>query len=511
MIPDTDRPYTPGWFFKVLFNQLCDREYRDRITLLHNYRIGKAPLPRGAEKAREAFEAFSKLARTNFADLIVSALSERMWLTGFQSAADNDITGDPDLGSLWVRAGLDVLSGDVHKATFSKSVGYVMVGEIDEETDAAVVTEEDPLFCIGLPDPDRPRKLIAGLKVKHDEAEDVDRAYLFMAGKVFGPGQLAQCWVAERKSKLGMGPMFGFDFRSWDWVPARSGFLKHDRVPIVRFDNESKLGEYEPHLDIMDRINHGILQRLVIGVLQAWKQRAVKGLPGTYPKGHPDEGKPIDYGDVFQADPAAVWQLPPGVEMWESGAVDLAPIINGGNADIQQLASVTRTPLHMMMPAGDNQSAEGANLQREGLTFKARDRIRRTSHPWVQVKSLMLLQAGETDLKALARLRPIWASPELLSLSERADAASKARADIPLRSLLTLIWQFPPDVVEQMMTERLDDQVLAQQFAQALAASQPLPQAGPVPSAPTAPTIPIVDQRQPAGAGASAGTVAAAA
>lgn len=493
MIPDTDLPFSPGWYFKMLFNQLCKKEHRDRLTLLHNYRIGKAPLPRGAENAREAFESFSSMARTNFADLISSALSERIALAGFQSQNDNDITGDPELGSLMRRAGLDVISGDVHQRMLSQSVAYVIVGDIDEETDAAVVTEEDPLFCIGMPDPDRPRKLIAGLKIKHDDAYDLDRIYLFLAGKVFGPGQRAQLWVAERKAIAGMGSMFGFDYREWSWSPARSGFLNHDRVPMVRFDNKDLLGEYEPHTDLLDRINHGILQRMVIAVLQAFKQRAIKGLPPTYPKGHQREGQEIDYGDVFRSDPAAFWMLPPGTEMWESAEVNLQPVIGAGSADIQQLASVTRTPLHMMQPAGDNQSAEGANLQREGLTFKARNRIKRVRSPWSQTAALMRLQAGETDLRALAKIQALFENPELLSLSERADAASKGRADIPLRSLLTMIWQFPPDIVDQMMTERLDDLVLQQRFAAALAAVNPDPAAG-VP-APSGPTAPVVDQR----------------
>jgi len=195
----------------------------------------------------------------------------------------------------------------------------------------------------------------------------------------------------------------------------------------------------------------------------------------VYPKGHPREGQQIDYGDVFVSDPAAVWHLPPGAEMWESGAIDLRPLVEATRSDVQDLAAATRTPLHMMAPAGDNQSAEGASLQREGLTFKAYDRINRTSPRWVDVVSLMLLHGGATDRRALARLEPIWAPPELLSLAERADAASKAANDIPLRSRLQLIWHFDPDAVDRMMTEWVDERLLQQQVANVLAAGPPAP------------------------------------
>lgn len=474
MIPSADVPYSPGWYFKTLFNQLSDLGRRDRLTLLRDYRIGKAPLPQGAENAREAYEAFCRMARSNFADLIVSALAERMELTGFRSANDADETGDPELANLWRRAGLDVMSGDLHKTMLSLSEGYVIVGNYDPDIDAAVVTEEDPLFTIGMPDPDNPRRLIAGLKVKHDIADDVDRAYLFLAGKVFAPGAQAQIWVATRKTYGQMGPLFGFHDQEWSWEPARSGVLPHERVPMVRFSNADELGEYEQHLDLLDRINHQILQRMTVAVMQAFRQRAIEGLPTVYPKGHPQEGQEIDYGRVFVADPAAVWHLPPGVKMWESGQIDLRPILDAVAADVQHLASVTRTPLHLMMPAGDNQSAEGANLQREGLTFRAKNRIKRTSPPWVDVVSLQLLQSGAAvDRRALARIEPIWASPELLSLTERGDAASKAQ-DLPWRSRMQLIWQFDPATVDRMETERAQEMVLQQQLAAAFAAASPL-------------------------------------
>lgn len=474
MIPDHDRPYSPGWYFEQLFNQLSDRERKDRLELLNNYMIGEAPLPRGAERAREAYESFMRMARSNFAQLVVSALAERLRITGFRSATENDETGDPELGNLWQRAGMEVVSADTIKATLGLSEAYVIVGEIDPDTDAAVVTYEDPRWIIGLPDPDNGRRLIAALKIKYDAAANVDRVYLYLAGKVLAPGANAQIWVAERPGYGRMGPIMGFDARDWTWMPARSGALRHDRCPVVRFDNADSMGEFEAHIDILDRINHQVLQRMTIAVMQAFRQRAVKGLPSVYPKGHPQEGKAIDYGDVFVSDPAAVWHLPPGAEMWESGSVDLQPLLNAGREDVTALAAVTKTPLYYMMAAGENQSAEGATAQRENLVFKAKDRIPRFTPKFIDVIALMLLQAGATDRQALARLGPIWAAPEMLSLSERADAAAKAANDIPRRSRLQLIWQFDPATVDRLMTEWADEMLLQQQIANALAAATPL-------------------------------------
>src|SRR4051794_3658501 len=136
VIPEIERPYSPGWYFRQLFNELADLKRRERLELLNNYMVGNAPLPRGAERAREAYEAFMRMARSNFAHLIVSALAERLRITGFRSAAEPDETGDPELASLWQRAGLNVISADVHKAMIGLSESYVIVGDVDEDTDA---------------------------------------------------------------------------------------------------------------------------------------------------------------------------------------------------------------------------------------------------------------------------------------------------------------------------------------------------------------------------------------
>lgn len=486
MIPESDKPYSPGWYFRQLFNELSDRNRRARLELLNDYMIGNAPLPRGADRAREAYEAFMRMARSNFAHLIVSALAERLRITGFRSAAESDETGDPELGSLWHRAGLNIISSDVHKAMVGLSEAYVIVGDVDEDTDAAVVTYEDPRWIVGMPDPENGRRLIAALKIKFDPATNVDRCYLYLAGKVFAPGANAQIWVAERSTMGRMGPLSGFDYRDWTWSPVRSGALPHDRVPVVRFDNADGMGEFEAHTDLLDRINHQILQRMTIAVMQAFRQRAVKGLPSTYPTGHPKAGQEIDYGDVFVADPAAVWHLPPNAEMWESASIDLQPLLNAVREDVTHLGVVTKTPLYYLMPAGDNQSAEGATAQRESLIFKAKDRIDRTTPKWVDVIALMLLQTGATDRRALSRLTPIWATPEMLSLAERADAASKAQ-DIPWRSRMQLIWGFDPETVDRMATERMDEMLFQQQLANVLAAAQPAPALSGQPALPATP------------------------
>jgi hypothetical protein len=49
--------------------------------------------------------------------------------------------------------------------------------------------------------------------------------------------------------------------------------------------------EFEPFIPLLDRINQQILQRMTIATIEAFKQRAFKGLPQK----DPSTGADIDY------------------------------------------------------------------------------------------------------------------------------------------------------------------------------------------------------------------------
>ncbi len=476
-IADAELRGSPGWWLNRLFLGLQDTRRKRRLNDLYLRYHGRPPLPEAADAAREIFREFQRKSRTNYAELIVSAVSERMTVSGFRMADTTDETGDTGAAELWERAGLNVTSSDCHDLMLNMSEAFVVVGEYDPDIDAPVVTVEDPRQMIAASDPINPRRLIAALKVLHDPVVQQDQAYLYLPGRYFGPRAAAQIRVATRSTTITGLESLPFNPKAWEWDEQLSGELSHPRIPVVRFLNKDGVGEYEKHLELLDRINHQTLQRMVIATMQAFRQRAVMGLPVE-----DENGDEIDYGGVFTMDPAALWQLPETAKMWESGQVDLTPILSAGKDDVTALAAVTKTPMHMVLPGGVNQSAEGASLSREGLVFKTRDRIERTRTPWSQVQALNFLQTDGADVD-LGQLQTLFASPEKLSFSERADAASKAANDIPRRSRLIHIWQFTPAEADRMMSEWEEEQL---GLAAAAAAAGPSPVVTPA-------TAPVVD------------------
>lgn len=459
---------SPGWWMDRLFKKLNDRTRLDRLWDLHHRYRGNPPLPEGAEGARELFEAFQRRARTNYAELAVSAVSERLRPVGFRTAVDADENGDAEAARIWKLARLSTVAAEVHDMMLNLGECYVIVGLLSARTQVPVITAEDPRFMVAEADPTNPYELRAALKWLHDDIEGEDRAYLYLPGEV---------WVARRKNDQAAyveiprnrptPPSMFWAPQSWDWVEERSGRLGHELMPVVPFINKDKMGEYEKHTDVLDRINLQILNRLCIAALQAFRQRAIKGLDDE-----DEDGNEIDWAGVFTSDPAAVWKLPADAELWESGIVDLRQVLEAVKDDVINFAAVSRTPMYYLNPGGANQSADGAAQQREGLMFKAGDRRDRANTPWAEVMALAFTVMGQAERADLAELETLWDDINRLSLAERADAASKALNDIPRRSRLRYIWGFDPQTVARMESEWEEEELARAQRAALLGAQQ---------------------------------------
>jgi hypothetical protein len=437
-----DKATTEGKLFERLGTELYNRH--DRLERLDRYYKGDPPLP------------------------------ERMKPTGIRTAATegSNEDGDEAAWAQWINAGLPILSADVHQSMLALGDGYVIVSW-DGVRGRPVVTAEDPRQVVTLHDP-MTDQVFAAMKVYRDHAEHLDVAYMYTPGTVLVATKPASEVTASFAS-------FRFNAADWEWDLGRSqplpaGFA--DVIPVVRFKNRDCVSEFERHIDVLDRINRTILRGMVIMTYQAFKQRAVKGdLPER-----DAAGALIDYDEVLKAGPDALWLLPPEVDIWESGQVDLTPLLAFVKNDVLKLAAVTRTPLAMLTPDAATQSAEGASLQREGLVFKTEDRIARASRSWSTVVSLMFRFAGDAARSDVGTIEIMWAPVERYSLSERANAIAQTKGVVSRYQQLTEIWGMSPAQANRALSELADDLILDQQYAAGLkaATTTAAPAAGPL-------------------------------
>jgi hypothetical protein len=360
---------------------------------------------------------------------------------------------------------------DVHKMMLAMSRSYLVVGR--DSGGRPLATAEDPRFTTAITDPADPYKVLAGLKLCHDDVNDRDEAFLYF------PGRVAVA-TRDRRARAGSTAV-GFSASSFEWDEERSVDIPelqakpaveatddNDAVPalpalapIAPFFNEDGMAEFEPFLNVIDRINQQILQRMTIATVQAFKQRAFKGLPQADPK----TGAKIDWNDILVADPGSVWNIPASIEIWESGQVDFSGILLAIRDDVKDLAATSGTPLYSVTPDVANGSAEGASLQREMNVFKVESRMDRTEPSHELAGELLFRMAGDDRRAEPGAVEIIWAPVQRYSLSERANAIAQTKGVIPRYQQLTEIWGMDPAQADRAMSELTDDLVFAQQMA----------------------------------------------
>jgi hypothetical protein len=432
---------TPDQWLVRLTKRMDERG--QRLANLRSYMDGDAPLPEGAQGVRDAYKAFQKKARTNFGELIVDAVCERMIVSGF--SVGGQASDDDAVRAIWKRNRLQIGSADVHRDMVGLSAGYVIVSP---GQDGALVTCERPEQVITEQAPNRPDLVRAALKVYRDTVDGYDVAHLHLPGRVF-------TYYRPLRDPMGAWVAASSIAGKWEYAGDEDSGL--DVVPVVPFINRGGLGEFETHTDVLDRINWDILQRLVITAMQAYRQRALKTQGDGLPR-EDEDGNTIDYGEMFKPGAGSLWELPEGVDLWESSATDLTPILSAAKDDLTHLAAVTRTPMPTLMPDGANQTAEGAAFAREGLVFKSQDRVERAKASWNLGMGLALaLERGER--RPVADVETLWQPVERRSLQERADAATKAQ-DLPWRDRMTDIWGYSADRVDQMEANRGTDMLM---------------------------------------------------
>jgi hypothetical protein len=471
---DTSVPYSDGWWLNRLYQQL--RVQQKRCDALQRRYEGNSPIPFVSDIQRKAVKWFVEKSRTNFERVIVNAVLSRLRIRGVRTAVASDEAGDADAFSTWRKARGKLFTLDVHKMTLAMSMAYLIVGK--DADGNLLVTAEDPRLVTAITDPANPYKVLAALKLFYDDVAQEDVAYLYL------PGRLQVAKKPRKRAPGSSDVKFNPAAFAWDTeivenlADAVSGdipWLAEDdgdggttgMIPVVPFVNEDGMAEFEPFLHGIDRINQQILQRMTIATVQAFKQRAFKGLPKT----DPDTGAVIDYDSIFTADPGAVWNVPATVEIWESGQVDFSGILQAIRDDVKDLYATSGTPAYLASPDAANSSAESATLQREQTVFKVETRQDRFEPAHELTMQLIFKTIGDEERAKPGTVEIIWAPVERYSMTERSNAIAQTKGVIPRYQQLTEIWGMDPEQAKRAMSELTDDMILDQQYAVAAQAA----------------------------------------
>lgn len=405
-------PTTPEEWLPILAKRLEAR--RPRIKRLRDYTTGNAPLPEMGANTRATWIAFQKKARTDFGGIAVRSHVNRIRFRGVRVGDDSKsdvavaarrIARDNRL-PMQIRAAV--------RNMVAVSIGY-LVGYVDADG-APLIQSEEPEAFYADPDPVRPWRARAGIKTWRDDIAQIDHAMVWC-----GP------WHQEFVRQGSPFPALISASGAWWPVGVPEQTPGWDHPPISIFDRDDGLGLIEPHTDVIDRINLGKLQRLCIAAIQVFRQRALKVTPGSagLPDLDPKTGEKIDWEQVFEPAPGALWDLPEGVDIWESTPTNITPILDGEKADARDFGAVVGTPMAMLQPDNANQTAAGAaatTAQQADACDSDIDRIRLG----VEARILDALELQGFDVADT--IEADFENPRWVTLAEKMDAYSKAIA-----------------------------------------------------------------------------------
>lgn len=454
MLDQVEIPGSDDWWVVRLATRLGE-DFK-RMSRLKEYHDGTIQVPDGSSTSmKDAYARFVNMGRLNLARLLVQAPVARQVPTGFRTAAAQDSDGDELAMQAWRRSHMATQCREAFQnvGIYGRAYGLVGGNGLIQMLSPWHAVTEAPDATPWLPD--------AGLTVNYDPIEKQIVLRLFRKGE---DGERAYSRKAVRdadKPAVAPGVSRWSPGTDWTWADEREPIAWTSRVPIVPIEAPGGVGQFEPHTDALDRINHTIFQRLVLVAMQAFRQRAIKGnLPTHYPEDHPQAGTKIDYNEIFEGGPAALWMLPEGVDIWESATTDIQGISAEIDKDVRRLAAASSTPLYMLSPDAAGGSAEGAALLRESLVFKVEDLNARAGESLAELLALSFASSGEDERADSAQVETIWMPADRPSWAERAQAASQAATTLPRRTIWREILQLTPEQIARAQDD-MDDEAFA--------------------------------------------------
>lgn len=418
----------------------------EAIAYWRRYYHGDHDLPAGPSQHKEAFVRFQRLARTNLCLLCAESMVHRMCATGYRDNSQGRAQ-DNAVWQLWQDAKLDARQFGIYRKAFSRSASYVTVGVDPRKPRTPRVTIEGPETVIVETDPGEPWRRLAALRLWHDDIAKRWLATLYLPGERYH-------WQTRHEHKTPTRtPALGWDEASWE--PRGDPGRSLPNVPVVPFLNcdegDSPVAEFDPGIDVQNRLNLTILNRLTAERYGAFRQR---GLVNYEPEEDSATGLVIS---PFNPGIDQVWTVPPNEigqpepRLFDFAQTDTSMMLRGAEADMAAFCSITLTPLYYMPGDLVNISADTIAALDAGHIAKVKQRMALWGEGLEEVAQLMA-DVAELD-RDLSDGEIVWARPENFQPASVADYATKlVSAQIPVTMVAEEIgWS--PQRVQQLRAE----------------------------------------------------------
>lgn len=451
--------------------------------------VSTTAIPKGvAQDGYAIYKRFTSMARVNMSKPIVDAVVSRQRPNGLRLAS-GEMTGETKADDMYYRCRMDVKIAKACQDTALYSEAFYLVANGNGRDRAIEVSpwvcemdenEENAIMYSWTPEEGKERMTV--FRLTRDEQGNVNKVYSRTAYREKDSNTLVAPEDDEQVKTVGDtwdldSPNTWNPGTDWKWEKAPVDYpyaLACSSLPIVRQRSADGMSQLSPHIATLLRIDQGVFNRMCIISMQAFRQRAIKGLKKQrYEVGDPQvkdgtarAGQKIDYAGLFAMGPAALWMLPNDAEIWESQQTSFGELLNAETQDIKKLAAESNTPIDILSPdvAG---SAEGASLKREGIVFKVEQLNKLASDSIQRVLRMALVLDGDTNA-AEQRYDMQWLSPNPRSWLELSQAATYSKGILPVKSIWKLIYNMSEQEqaeAEQNLADTSFQQVLSAQAA----------------------------------------------
>ncbi|MFV8233691.1 phage portal protein [Mycolicibacterium fortuitum] len=383
-----------------------------RYADLDRYYQGKQPLAFLSPEAKVALGNRFGIMSSNIPRLAVTALAERLRLTGF--------AGDTALWADWVRNDLDQTSGVAHREALLLGDSYVIVWA--DRLGRPQVTVESAKQVAVLVDPGS-RTTYAAIKRWEDTNLKTTEAVMYL------PDTIVRL-RADQQGAVANG------FKTIEEFPNPLGV-----VPVVNLRNTDRIvgdwgsSEIDDLKPLVDALNKSLADMMVTSEYVGRPRRWATGIELTEEPVLDDEGNPV-LDDDGQPVMTEVNPIPEGhramisenndAKFGQLQSADLGGYEASVRVILGQIMAVSTLPAHYVGVFTDNPaSADALRAAEASLTARAEARQATFGRAWEQVARLMIAVRDGRDPNQIDDIRVQWADAATRSVAQEADAVVK--------------------------------------------------------------------------------------
>lgn len=385
------------------------KQMRARATsykLLADYYDGNHRLAFATDKFRSAFGVLFRAFADNLCPSVVDAVADRLSVTGF-TIEHGPEDAAAAAWALWKANRMDRRAGEVHTEALRSGDAYVIVWP-DRDGKPTIYPNDGAAMTVGY-DPEMPGAILWAAK-----AWVIDDGRLRLT--LYYPDRIEKYGTASKAQEIPetATAFTPFEIEGEPW-PLPNPWLQ---VPVFHFGNNAGVGRFGRSelvdvIPLQDALNKAIADMLVAMEFVALPQRWATGLEVDIDEATGRPKAPFIPG----AD--RVWTVgDPDTKFGQFAPADLAQFLEVQKGFRQEIATVSRTPIHALIPpTGNWPSGESLKTSESPFLAKIADRQIAFGDGWEDVILFALRIAGGPDAQLVTEWKDASPRGELDALN----------------------------------------------------------------------------------------------